>query len=403
MKILQLTPQYPFPDDDGGRIGIANFTREFAKARADVTMFALSAEHPSALHLKQGEQVAKVRICRHSTKNSLLRLAVSAVLPLSIYMWKHQGSEIMKDLSSLLRKEKFDIIHADHSCMMTAALFAQSIQNIPVCLRLHNVEWIIWQRYADSLKPSLKKMYIERQARLLREAEQRLFPKMDAIFAVTEHDKQQALRLEPTANVIVASPGINPKEWMPDSSIIRNPKELVIATTYKWIHNVEGVRWFVENVLPLVRAEIPDVRLSIIGKNPPEYFHEWKDKGVDVIGYVERVQPYLNRAGISIAPLFVGSGVRIKILEAMAMELLVVATPVAMEGIPATESDGLFTSDNPTKTAQIIIDLINNYDHYSQTREAARKFVVENFTWESSAKIMLDTYQQLIEKYHSKS
>ncbi|MFN8361271.1 MAG: glycosyltransferase family 4 protein [Candidatus Kapaibacterium sp.] len=396
MKILQLSPQFPFPDDDGGRIVIANFTRSAARLGAEVTLFALGDNTPDARALHEAEEkYCKVELCRHSTKNTLFRIGISAVLPVSIYMWKHQGTDVMKRLTEVMRREKFDIIHAEHSCMTTAALFAQSLQNIPIGLRLHNVEWIIWQRYADTLPASSpKRLYVARQARLLREAETKMYPKMQAVFSITEHDKQKALELAPTANLIVASPGVDPEDWKPDESIARNPKELVIATTYKWIHNVEGVRWFVENVLPLVRAEIPDVRLSIIGKNPPDYFHQWKDQGVDVIGYVERVQPYMSRAGISIAPLFVGSGVRIKILEAMAMELPVIATPVAMEGIAASEREGLFVSDNPETTARQLIDIISNYENYTLLRKAARQFVLDHFTWKRSTEIMLDEYQR---------
>jgi glycosyltransferase involved in cell wall biosynthesis len=402
MKILQLSPQFPFPADDGGRIAIANLTKEFARAGHEVTLFCLGNQQPLPTELHEAKRYAKVILCNHSTANTLLRIAASALLPISLYMQKHIGTQVLKDLTELLKYEKFDVIHADHSCMAEAALFAKEIaekksETLPVGLRLHNVEWIIWKRYADELPSrSPKKWFVARQAELLRLAEQRYYPQMDVCFAVSEKDKEEALKLSQSANVVIAPHGITPEEWEVNDTIVRNDKEIIIATTYKWIHNVEGVRWFVEKVLPIIHSAIPDARLTLIGKNPPDYFQEWKPLGVDVVGYVEKVQPYLNRASVYIAPLFVGSGVRIKILEAMAMGLPVVATPIAREGIVAGQSEGLFTPENAEEFARQVMYLLENPNEARTAGLAARAYTFEKYTWQSSASIMLNTYQQLI-------
>ena len=408
MKILQLSPQFPFPPDDGGRIAIANLTKEFSKGGHDVTLFCLGDKAPLPTELHEAKRYAKVVMCNHSTENTLLRKVAAGLLPISIYMQKHIGSQVLKDITDVMKREKFDIIHTDHSCMAPAALFAKQLaentsQNIPIGLRLHNVEWIIWQRYADELKSgSMKHWYIERQAKLLRDAEMKYYPMMDVCFAVSEKDREEALKLSSEANVVIAPHGITPDDWNVDESVIRNEKEIIIATTYKWVHNVEGVRWFFENVLPLVQSEVPDARLTLIGKNPPDFFKDWKEQGVDVIGYVDKVQPYMNRASVYIAPLFVGSGVRIKILEAMAMALPVVATPIAREGIIGGESEGLFTGANAEEFARMVIHLLENPSEARKAGLAARAHTFEMYTWQSSAKIMLDTYQALIDPIATK-
>ncbi len=403
MKILQLSPQFPFPADDGGRIAIANITKEFAKAGHEVTLFCLENKPPIPTELHDAQRHAKIVLCNHSTENTPLRIAAAALLPISIYMQKHIGSQILKDITELMKREKFDIIHADHSCMAIAAQFAQKLaentrQHLPIGLRLHNVEWIIWKRYAENLpNNSTKQWFVARQARLLREAEMKYYPQMDVCFAVSEKDKDEALHLSPSTNVVIAPHGITPDDWKTDESIIRNDKEIIIATTYNWVHNVEGVRWFVEKVLPLVKAAVPEAHLTLIGKKPPQFFQEWLSLGVDVLGYVGRVQPYMNSAGVYIAPLFVGSGVRIKILEAMAMGLPVVATPIAREGIVAGETEGLYTAESAEDFAKQVIYLLENPNEARISGLAARAYTLENYTWKSSANIMLDTYQRLIE------
>lgn len=403
MKILQLSPQFPFPTDDGGRIAIANLTKEFYSAGHEVTLFCLGNTLPNKLDMEEASKYAQIILCNHSTKNSLVRLAMSALFPISIYMQKHISSLVLKDLTTLMKREHFDVIHADHSCMAIAALFAKqlvkkSLQNIPIGLRLHNVEWIIWKRYADELSPNTPKhWFVKRQAKLLRKAEMKYYPQMDVCFAVSEKDEEESIKLAPDSHIVIAPHGITPDDWNLDTSIVRNQNEIIIATTYKWIHNVEGVQWFVENVLPLVRAEVPEARLTLIGKEPPNYFKEWQLLGVDVLGYVENVVPFLNRAGVYIAPLFVGSGVRIKILEAMAIGLPVVATPIAREGIIASETEGLFTAVNAQQFAMKVIELLQNPTEAQTYGMKARAYILENYTWQTSAATMLEEYQRLID------
>lgn len=395
MNILQLSPQFPFPPDDGGRIGIANITKEFSRQGANVTMFCLG-EKPGLKAVSMAKPFADVVYCPHSTKNSLWRLALSAVLPVPLYIWKHSGADITAQLLQVLKRKRFDVIHADHSAMAPAALWAKSIQNIPVGLRLHNVEWLIWQRYADTLRNSLKRSYIKRQARLLRKSESELYSKMDVCFAITEENMREAKEIAPSATIELASIGIQPEEWNPDLTIERKHTEAILATTYKWVHNVEGVNWLAEKVLPLVREKISGATLRLLGKEPPAHFKNWNNLGVEVEGYVESVQPYLNRAGIYVAPLFVGSGIRIKIVEAMAMELPVVATSLAAEGISATREQGLFRADTPEEFALTMTELMLNPNYARTVGKAARQYVLEYFTWSAAVKKMIDCYSKLI-------
>jgi glycosyltransferase involved in cell wall biosynthesis len=394
MNILQISPQFPFPPDDGGRISIANITKEFARRGANVTLFYLG-EKPAAESLAEAKRFADVVHCPHSTRNSLLRIAVSAVLPVPLYIWKHTGADITQALQRLLRQKKFDVIHADHSAMMPAALYAQSIQRIPVGLRLHNVEWLIWQRYAGRITNPLKRLYIARQARLVRRAEAEFYPKADVCFAITEDNLREAQLLAPSAYITMATIGVQPDEWQPEAAE-RMPAEAILATTYKWVHNVEGVNWLAEQVMPRVREALPDATLRLIGKEPPAHFGAWEHIGVQVEGYVERVQPYLSRAGIYVAPLFVGSGVRIKIIEAMAMELPVVATSVAAEGIPAGEEQGLFRADTPEEFARAMTALMSDPARARTVGSAARRYVSEHFTWSAAVGKMLEEYDQIL-------
>jgi glycosyltransferase involved in cell wall biosynthesis len=397
MRILQLAPRFPFPPDDGGKISIANITREFSKAGHDITLFAFEAEMPDASILALAEKYANIHIQLHSTKNTIPRIIWSILKGESLYTAKHSYKHVFQEFHDKFKEQKFDIIHADHTSMAPLALFAKSFMNAPVGLRLHNIEYQIWKRYAEALKAYDPKLYyIKHQTHFLKNTEKELIKNADVNFAITRTDKQRALELSPEANVLVATAGVNPTEWQPDDSIERNSHELILATTYHWVHNRDAVRWFCSKVLPLVRKEIPDVTLSLIGKNPPDFLNDYKDQGVKVLGYVDSVQPYLNKASIYIAPLFVGSGIRIKILEAMAMKLPVVASPIAAEGIFGNDSNGLLIRESAIDFAKAIVDLCRNTDKVLVLGENARKFILEEFSWKKNINIMLDEYQKLL-------
>jgi glycosyltransferase involved in cell wall biosynthesis len=400
MNILQLAPRFPFPADDGGKIGIANILKEFSNQGADVTFFCFYDNGINAVSkeaLSEGEKYADIYLMKHSTKNSVPRIISSVINNHSIYIHKHTGRKILRELSALLRKKKFDVVHADHTCMAGLALFAKEIQNIPAGLRLHNIEWLIWQRYAETLvKSNPKRFYVSKQAEILRKSEKEIYKKMDVCFAITEPDRQRAIELSPDSNVVVASAGVVPEEWKPDNNIKRDPNELILATAFNWVHNVDAIKWFLSEVLPYLKNKNEKIKLKLIGKNMPEWLSDYKDSAVEVVGYVDRVQPYLNQAGIYIAPLFVGGGIRIKILEAMAMELPVVASPVAAEGINAGRDQGLFISNNKDEFCENIIELCRNPEKALLYGKSAREFVIREYSWKKNVGIMLDEYRNLI-------
>lgn len=233
---------------------------------------------------------------------------------------------------------------------------------------------------------------------LLKSFENLLYNKCDVNFSVTDTDKNYALKYSPKANIVTSSIGVDPERWIV-KDLKRNTNELIIATTYKWIHNINGLKWFIEKVLPEVQAIIPDVKLTLLGKNVPDYFKHRANKAINPIGYVDSVSEYLNKASVYIAPLFVGSGIRVKILEAMAMELPVVATRISAEGIKDEDQkidNGLFVSDNPAVQAKTIINLLQNNKLRDSEGSKAKDFVYKNFDWKSNINIMINNYEKLL-------
>ncbi len=399
LKILQLAPRFPFPMDDGGKIGIASIYSEYSRQNCEVTLFSFDDNKVSFSALDEAESYGKVILLPYSTKNTYKRIFMSLFSSEALFISKHYNKHLRNALIKQFSKGEFYVIHADHSSMMPLALELKKILKIPVGLRLHNIEWLIWQRYADVLPAmSPKKWYISRQAKLLRKAEATLFKDADVCFAITEQDKIRALEISPEANVVVASAGVDSAIWKPRTDIAKNPNELILATTYNWVHNVDAVRWFINSVLAKLRETNPDIILTLTGKNPPKWLNRYTNDGVNLLGYVPDVKPHLNQAAVYVAPLFVGGGIRIKILEAMAMSLPVVASSVSAEGINAGEKEGLFIADDARTFISHVQRLLGEEQLRRTAGEGARNFIINEFTWQKNVKIMIDCFSQLIRK-----
>lgn len=399
MTILQIAPQFPFPMTDGGKISIGNITRHAAELGHEVHLLAISAEDVAQNRIDEAKQwAASVTVVKQDISNSPRNILRSLVSPLPLYIMKFVSPAVFAAIDALCEKYSFDCIHADHSSMIPLALHAAKVTAMPVGLRLHNVEWLIWQRYAERFPVwSPARWYLQWQASKLRRYETEMYPKFGACFPIAETDAERARSMAPKGKYITATAGVNIEEWKPDGRE-RDPQELILATTYDWVHNVDGVEWLIDKVLPIVQREQPGVHLTLLGKNAPERLTARNGKSVQVKGFVESVVPYFSGAGMYVSPLFVGGGMRIKILEAMAMELPVVATSIAAEGIGATASEGVFLADTPEQFAQHIIALSSHPEAARQAGSSARKFIESRYAWRRSVQIMLDTYERLL--YH---
>lgn len=404
MKILQLIPQFPFPPDDGGRIGIANIYYQFLEQGNEVEMVCMSRFPVKESEIEKYRKNGNISIIEMDTKNTKLRVISYFLKNKSLYIEKQYSPTLIDKIESLVDMSTIDVIHADHSNMARVAIELSKKHKIPVGLRLHNIEYLIWKRFYEGLSTfSPKRLFIGQQYWLLKKLETRFITNSDVSFAITKEDKTRALELATKANVVVASAGVDIDLWKPDPSVEKEPFSLIIATTFNWFHNVNAVQWFLENVHPKLHTKYPDVTLRIIGKNPPNRFDDYKAIGVDKLGYVDDVKPFFNKTQVYIAPLFVGGGIRIKILEAMSLGLPVVATDVSAEGIEATEEQGLIRANTIEEYVFQIEKLFDNDKLREQLGRNARNFIEEKHTWKSNVKIMLEEYAKLVSSKKNKA
>jgi glycosyltransferase involved in cell wall biosynthesis len=164
--------------------------------------------------------------------------------------------------------------------------------------------------------------------------------------------------------------------------------DLVFLGSMDWSPNVDGMLYFTEQIWPAITAALPECRLSIVGRTPPRSIVALaeRDSRIQVTGTVPDVRPYLWGGKVSIVPLRIGGGTRIKIYEAMAAGIPVVSTSVGAEGLPLTSGETIFLADEPQEFARRCVELLQDSALRSSMSQAARELVASQFSWDSAAR-----------------
>jgi glycosyltransferase involved in cell wall biosynthesis len=251
----------------------------------------------------------------------------------------------------------------------------------------HNCEYVLQRRtfltdlYAPARWPGAAYSFVQWR-RLLR-YESRVCRRADRVLAVSEADARALARLVPGLDVTVVPNGIDTRAYVPkpvESQAARH--SLVFTGTMDFRPNVDAVLWFVKEVGPLIRAEVPDFHFFVVGQRPHRRLEPLRgDQSVTVTGWVEDVRPYIAGAAVYVAPLRMGGGTRLKLLEAMAMSKPVVATPLGAEGYPVADGRELVLADTPTEFARAVIALLHSPARRTELGQNARAFVERRYDW----------------------
>jgi glycosyltransferase involved in cell wall biosynthesis len=221
--------------------------------------------------------------------------------------------------------------------------------------------------------------------------ERRTLERFDGVLAVSDADRQTFSGLYPGAirqPVHVVPTGVDTEYFAPAATPQPAPcgSHLIFTGSMDWLPNEDAMQYFCRDILPLIRAEQPDVTLAIVGRTPTPAVKRLADEhGVTVTGRVDDVRPYMNDAAVYIVPLRIGGGTRLKIFEAMAMGKAVVSTTVGAEGLPVTDGTHVMLADEPRTFAAAVVALLRDPNRRRQLETAARALVVEHYDWSAVA------------------
>ena len=296
-------------------------------------------------------------------------------------------------LIEVLQNEQFDVVQLE---MLYMAPYVQTIREhskAMIVLRAHNVEHKIWERIAKETRSPFKRWYINHLAKTLKEYELNALETVDGIAAITRKDA--AFFRKYCSKPIIDIPyGVYPEEFMPKYEIEGHPKFYHIGSM-NWMPNEEGIRWFIDEVLPKTVEKVPTFVYHLAGRNMPEWLKELKNPNVEVVGEVPDAKEFVANHDVAIVPLLSGSGIRIKIIESMAIGKTVITTRVGAEGILYDEDVNVIIAENKAKMVEAIRVINENPQIAVKIGQAARKLVEETYDNRKIIARLLMFYEQI--------
>lgn len=217
---------------------------------------------------------------------------------------------------------------------------------------------------------------------------------VDRLLTVSERDREVFQTLAPRARIAVVPNGVDLAGFAP-SSTQRTPHSLLFVGMMNYHPNDDGVRYFLDEILPRIRARVPDVHLTIVGGEPSATVRAAASPHVTVTGLVPDVRPYLASAEVLIVPLRAGGGTRLKLLEAMAAGIPAVSTTIGCEGLGAVHGQHLLVADTPEGFTRAVMTLLTEPATRSGIADRARQFVAARYGWEQVGEALRDQYNAL--------
>jgi len=296
-------------------------------------------------------------------------------------------------LVEVLQKEQFDVVQLEMLYMAPYVATIREHSKAMIVLRAHNVEHLIWERIAKETKFFVKRWYINHLARTLKNYELDAIETVDGIAAITRKDA--AFFRKYCSKPVVDIPyGVYPEEFTPKTEIEGHPKFYHIGSM-NWMPNEEGIRWFIDEVLPKTVEKVPQFVYHLAGRNMPEWLTNLNNPNINVIGEVPDAKEFVSNHDVAIVPLLSGSGIRIKIIESMAMGKTVITTRVGAEGILYDEEVNIIIAENVAKMVEAIRSINENPQIAVKIGEEARKLVEETYDNRKIISRLLMFYEQI--------
>ncbi len=379
MKILILSTKMPWPPKDGGAIATLNLGKGLARSGADVTLLTMNTRKhyfPLEKIPDYVKDLIQIRAVDLDTRIRPLRLILNLLFSTYPYIAERFISKaFQQELERCLTEHDFDIVQIEGPYL---GYYGKTIKGKALLtLRAHNLEHRIWDLRSKEDKNPFKKLYFHTLSKRIHSLEKNLLKKIDLLVPISESDAEGFREMGNTLPTKVCPTGMDMGNYHTKNS--GNEIRLFYIGALDWGPNQEGLDWFFENVWSSILAKWPDLLLHIAGRNSSRYFSSSPPPNVHPEGEVEDAIEFYNEHTVMIVPLLSGSGIRIKILEAMAMGKVVIGSSIASAGLGATDGIHLFTADNAEDYTRIIAKIKKDPRILEEMGHQARQFVTENF------------------------
>lgn len=381
MKVLQLAYRLPFPPKDGGALGLLRIMEGYAETGNEVHLLAIRTpkhwisdqEIDSFLKTIPDVQVTVVDV-HHQP--SIWGAFTSIFSSQSYHAIRLQDDQLRKKIGQILEETQYGLIHLDGPFWLYYLDEIREKSKAKLAFRAHNVEHLIWKRLAEEATNPLKKWYLNRQWPKIAREEAQMAQRVDWILPISTVDAGWFQQHSTTPQHVLEA-GIPLQQYEPVK--FSSSEKWCFLASLEWMPNIQGLEYFLEHLWPALKQAHPALTLSVAGRRMPEAWKSREISGVQFVGEVESVKDYFSKHGFLIVPLWSGSGVRIKLIEALAMGMPCISTTVGAEGLGLIHQQQLLEANLLEEWMEVANKILSNPTISSDLSQKGREFVLQHF------------------------
>lgn len=397
MKILQLCKKFPYPLKDGESIAVTYLSHALHDLGCEMSLLSMntSKHYVDISKLpKNFNHYKEIHVTELDNSINAFDAFKNLFSSESYHVSRFVCTEFENKLISLLKANKYDVVQLETLYLAPYIDVIRQYSDAVITMRAHNVEFEIWERISANTKFLPKKWYLSYLTNKLKRYELDHLNKYDYLVAVSERDLRKFKALGYKNGAMSSPIGLELEKYN-RSIVSKTMNDICFIGALDWIPNMEGLEWFLENVWPELSSRYPDLKFHIAGRNTPESLTKLNIENVVIHGEVPDAIDFISAYSMMIVPLFSGSGMRVKILEGMALGRVVITTSLGKEGIHAEDSKQILEANTAEEFIYQISTILDGTRNKQEIGAAAKKFVSDFYDHEMNAKKLLDKYNAL--------
>lgn len=397
MRILVLTKKFPYPLRDGESIAVSYLCRALKEAGCQLDLLSMNtSKHFFELDQLPADYDFFDHIYTVPVDNRIKAIdaGINLISGASYHLSRYDVKAFHEQLASILKANTYDVVQLETMFLTPYVKTIRKHSKAKIVLRSHNVEHEIWERQTEQLQKSLKRLYVKVQTQRLRKYELGHLNDYDLLMAITQRDLKRFRQKGLQTDAISVPIGLEMSAYNYPALDLKK-RSFAYIGSMDWEPNQHGVQWLINEVWPKVIEIYPQAELHIAGRNMPEKFKQNKAKGLHIHGEVADAKDFITKHPFFVVPLFSGSGMRVKILEAMALGRAVISTSIGLEGIEAQPGTDVLLADEADQFAFDMIRLLAEPKLVQQLSAAAAQLVRTQYDNGRIAQSVLAAYRDL--------
>jgi len=397
MRILFVTPSFPFPLTDGGRLGYYNPIK-YLSCRNEVVLVSFTGlENPADVSELERFCIA-VKSFRQRQEGQFWALARGLITNPPGSSAKYWDPEFGRFIVDCIKRYRPDLVEFHH---LTMAAYEKYVSpSIPVILREHNVEYKVWERQLRCAQSWLEWAYVRLAAPRVRQYEGRMATRFARCITVCNADAGHLRAVSPQARIEAIPSGVDTEYFRPSENMWEEPYSLTLTGSFEWSPKQHSLWILLTEIFPRIKSRVPKVKLYVVGKGVPSKIQDRARQFPDVCvtGGVDDVRPYISRSSLILHYLESGGGIALKVLEAMAMRKPVLSNRLGCEGIDVETGRDCILADGIENFVDAAVELLNNKCLRLRLADGGYRRILDSYAWERIAYQLEQLYSDVLKE-----